>query len=343
MKAKQLWFTKPYTIEIREQDVEPLKHGEVFVRSICSAISAGTEQLVYRGQLPAGLDLDSDIVSLTNNDGNYPLQYGYATVGVIEQVASKENEMLIGKNVFAFYPHTSHFNIKLDQLIFLPEDIKPESAVFLANMETAVNLAMDGNPRIGESVIIAGQGVVGLLLSGILSQFPIANLYALDHIEKRRSTSKLFGVKNSYDSRSGQDTDNLKQIMEKNYPGGGCDLIYEVSGSPEALNLAIELCGYTGRIVVGSWYGTKSADIQLGGKFHRNRVQIISSQVSTIASDLTGRWDKARRFQTTWEMIRKLHPERLISHRIPFESALDAYQLLDKSPHVTLQTLLIHQ
>jgi 2-desacetyl-2-hydroxyethyl bacteriochlorophyllide A dehydrogenase len=343
LKAKQLWFTKPYTIEIREQDLKPLKRGEALIRSLCSAISAGTEQLVYRGQLPEGMELDSDIDALKNNSGNYPLQYGYATVGVIEQVASIEDEMLIGRNVFAFYPHNSHFNIQLDQLIFLPEDIKPESAVFLANMETAVNLAMDGNPRIGESVIVVGQGIVGLLLSGILSQFPISNLYALDHIEKRRTTSKLFGVNKTYDSSSGEDTENLIQLMEKNYPGRGCDLAYEVSGSPEAFNLAIDICGYTGRIVVGSWYGTKSAEIHLGGKFHRNRVQVISSQVSTIAPELTGRWDKDRRFNTTWEMIRKLHPERLISHRIPFESALDAYQLLDKSPHETLQTLLIHQ
>jgi 2-desacetyl-2-hydroxyethyl bacteriochlorophyllide A dehydrogenase len=343
LKAKQLWFTKPYTIEIREQDMKPLKRGEVFVRSLCSAISAGTEQLVYRGQLPVGLDLDSDIDALKNNTGNYPLQYGYATVGVIEQVASKEDDMLIGKYVFAFYPHNSHFNIKLDKLIFLPEDIKPESAVFLANMETAVNLTLDGNPRIGESVIVVGQGIVGLLLSGILSQFPITNLYALDHIKKRRTTSELFGVHKAYDSGSRDDTDNLIQIMEKNYPGLGCDLIYEVSGAPEALNLAIDLCGYAGRIVVGSWYGTKSAEIHLGGKFHRNRVQVVSSQVSTIAPELTGRWDKDRRLNTAWEMIRKLRPERLISHRIPFDSALDAYQLLDKSPHETLQTLLIHQ
>ena len=70
----------------------------------------------------------------------------------------------------------------------------------------------------------------------------------------------------------------------------------EVSGAPDALNLAIQLSGYTSRIVIGSWYGSKRATIDLGGAAHRNRLQLITSQVSTLAPQLSGRWDKQRRF-----------------------------------------------
>jgi threonine dehydrogenase-like Zn-dependent dehydrogenase len=95
--------------------------------------------------------------------------------------------------------------------------------------------------------------------------------------------------------------------------------------------------------VVGSWYGTKTANLHLGSNFHRNRLQIISSQVSTIAPGLRGRWNRARRFKTSWEMIRKVKPDSLITHQVPFNSAADAYQLLHESPAEVLQVVLVHQ
>jgi threonine dehydrogenase-like Zn-dependent dehydrogenase len=121
---------------------------------------------------------------------------------------------------------------------------------------------------------------------------------------------------------------------------GGADLIYELSGNTSVLNLAMDLCAYSGRIVIGSWYGSKTADLKLGGRFHRNRLQLISSQVSTISPELSGRWNKTRRYETAWAMIRTLQAEHLVSHRMAFESAVDAYQLLDKSPEDVLQTIL---
>ena len=102
------------------------------------------------------------------------------------------------------------------------------------------------------------------------------------------------------------------------------------------------LCSYSGRIVIGSWYGGKSADIHLGGAAHRNRIKVISSQVSAIAPELTGRWDKARRFQTAWDMIRRVRPQALISHRVPLDQASVIYDLLDKTPEKILQAVFIY-
>jgi hypothetical protein len=64
--------------------------------------------------------------------------------------------------------------------------------------------------------------------------------------------------------------------------------------------LCIERCNcadtFSGRVVIGSWYGEKTAQI-VGGTFHRSRVRLISSQVSTIFAQVTGCWDKSRRFE----------------------------------------------
>ena len=245
MKARQLWFTRPQQVEIREQPLPPLQPGQLRVKTHCSAISAGTEMLVYRGQLPADISLDATLESLQHPQ-TYPLQYGYACVGRIEQLGAAVDPLWQDKLVFAFQPHASHFITTPEQVIALPDGIEPEAAVFLANMETAVNLVLDGSPALGEQVVVLGLGIVGLLLSGLLAQFPLAQLHALDGIAGRRTCALRLGVQQVYDPVSEIQIAALKQGLQLPVqllatPGSGADLIYEVSGVPEALNLAIDL------------------------------------------------------------------------------------------------------
>ncbi|MDT4292034.1 zinc-binding dehydrogenase [Methylomonas sp. MO1] len=346
MKAHQLWFTRPGEVEIRENNSPPLEPGQILVKSDCSAISAGTEMLVYRGQLPTDITLDASLPTLQQQTA-YPLQYGYACVGHVEQIGAGVDATWLDKRVFSFQPHASHFIAAPDHLIAVPEDIEAEAAVFLANMETAVNLVLDGSPALGEKVAVLGQGIVGLLLSSVLARFPLAKLLAVDDISKRRNYAEWLGVHRSFDPKSDDQIADLKDALKlpvelSATPNSGADLIYEVSGAPEALNLAIDLCSYSGRIVVGSWYGNKSAPVQLGGVAHRNRIKFISSQVSSIAPELSGRWDKARRFQQAWQMIRRVKPQALISHRMPIDQAADIYKRLDQEPQQVLQAIFTY-
>lgn len=213
MKARQLWFTNPYQTEIREQELAPLAPGQIRIKTHCSAISTGTEMLVYRGQLPEGLTLDATLASL-QQPPTYPLQYGYACVGCVEQIGEAVAASWQDKRVFAFQPHASHFVTTPEQVIALPNDIEPEAAVFLANMETAVNLVLDGGPALGERVVVLGQGVVGLLLSSVLARFPLAQLHALDSIVERRGRALRLGVKQVYDPASDVQKAALRQALQ---------------------------------------------------------------------------------------------------------------------------------
>jgi len=343
MNAHQLWFVKPHEVEIREQHLPALLSNEVLVKNLYSAISAGTEMLVYRGQLPADMALDETLAGLGQQKISYPLPYGYACVGQIEAAGDGVDPDCVGKTVFSFQPHASHHVCTIDAVIPVPQGIDPKEAVFLANMETAVNLVHDGNPRVGERVVVLGQGIVGLLTSSVLAQFPLAGLYGVDAIAGRRSLSGRSGVQATFDPDSDSDIKMLQEKLNVGEPCGGADVVFELSGSPVALNLAVDLCAYSGRIVVGSWYGTKSAEINLGEKFHRNRITIVSSQVSTIAPELVGRWDKARRFSVAWDMINTCRPAQFVSHTLPFTKASEAYQLLDQSPRDATQIIFDYQ
>ncbi|MFL2840544.1 MAG: hypothetical protein ACJ0BT_01715 [Pseudohongiellaceae bacterium] len=335
MKAKQLWFTDTGKVEIIEHELSPLAQDEVLIRTLASGISAGTEMLVYRGQLPQNIPLDSSIKAFQGIDGCYPLPYGYACVGIIEGIGYGLDHNIKGKKVFAFQPHASHFICKADQLIFLSDEISEEAGTFLANMETVVNFLIDGAAQNHENVAIIGMGVVGQLLNALLNQLSLNKITVIDIIKAR--TDLAIKEKHSVSF-----VPDIKEIDDVNLKDR-FDLIFELSGNPEVLNLAIELSGFAGRIIVGSWYGAKSTPIHLGGAFHRNRLKIISSQVSTISPEHSLEWTKAKRLQKALALLIELDVEKYISHRFHISQAHKAYQMLDNEPETALHVILTYE
>ena len=330
MKRKTLYFTAPGQVELREEFLPEVGAQEVLVETICSAISAGTEMLVYQGHFPRDIETDSVISSLRGNL-EYPLAYGYACVGKISKTGSQVDQALRDQLVFAFQPHTSHFITSPDSLFPIPNSLKPETACFLPNMETAVNLVQDAAPIFGERVLVLGQGVVGLLTASLLSEFPLETLVTADCFELRRNSSPV-PQHLSLDPYSPNFHNEARRLLN-----GSADLTFELSGRPETLNDALAITGFSGRIVIGSWYGEKRAEINLGSAFHRSRIKLISSQVSTVAPELSGRWNKARRFNTAWKALERIQPEKWITHHLPIENANEAYRLLDENPQETIQ------
>ena len=327
-KNRSLIFTAPHRVEVRTAPLPPLQDDEVLVETLCSAVSAGTEMLVYRGEFPQLHDTHDAVSS----ELKYPLSYGYACVGKVREIGKLVNSEWAGKLIFSFQPHTSHFAAKPESLFPIPHSLSPENACFLPNMETAVNLVQDGAPILGERVLVLGQGVVGLLTASLLSEFPLDNLIVADSIELRRKAIKeVEGQRSKVKSLTSVDL-QLSTL-------DSFDLVFELTGSPAALNTAIKHTTFSGRVVIGSWYGQKHAEIDLGGSFHRSRIKLISSQVSTISPELSGRWDKSRRFEVAWQALERIQPRRWITHRFKLEEAAKAYQLLDENPQETIQVV----
>jgi threonine dehydrogenase-like Zn-dependent dehydrogenase len=130
--------------------------------------------------------------------------------------------------------------------------------------------------------------------------------------------------------------------MTSTVSGDGADLALELSGSPAALDQAVAATGFGGRVVIGSWYGRKPVSLNLGGRFHRSRIRLVPSQVSSLAPELSARWSKTRRLEVAWEMLRRLRPSRLVSHRLPLAAAARAYELLDRQQEESVQVLFEH-
>jgi len=210
-------------------------------------------------------------------------------------------------------------------------------------METAVSFVMDSRPVIGEQVAVLGQGVVGLLTTMLLAEFPLAALVTVDGYPLRRDWSSRVGATAVFDSTTPDVVNDMRTALQGDRPYSGADLVFELSGNPAALDMAIGAAGFNGRVLIGSWYGQKRVDVDLGGQFHRGHMRLISSQVSRLHPRWHGRFDKNRRLQTAWRMLAQHNPARLITHRFPLNEADKAYHLLDQEGGTAVQVIFTYQ
>ncbi|MBV5316302.1 MAG: zinc-binding alcohol dehydrogenase [Desulfobulbaceae bacterium] len=339
MRQHRLEFVEPGRVAVLAGPAPHPTAEQVLVETRLSAISPGTEMLIYRGQWPSEVTVDATLNALAGTFA-YPLAYGYCTVGRVIATGSAVPGDWLGRRVFAFHPHESLFCALPSTLHPIPDDLDDATALFLPNMETAVNLLLDGAPLIGEKVVVIGQGIVGLLTTGLLARFPLAGLTALESHPLRRAASIRLGADVCLDPAAPDLSARLGAIPGQ---GGQADLVYELSGNPAALDTALALTRPSGRVVVGSWYGSKKVALDLGSFFHRGRLTLISSQVSSIAPALLGRWQTSRRLDVAWEMLRQIRPQACITHRFPLAEASLAYALIDRSPGETIQVIFEHQ
>jgi 2-desacetyl-2-hydroxyethyl bacteriochlorophyllide A dehydrogenase len=328
-----LVFTEPGRVDVREEPCPVPQAGEVLVETVVSAISPGTEMLVFRGHLPADMPLDASIPGLTGAP-SYPLKYGYASVGRVVDVGRDLSSEWHGRLVFSLHPHESHYTATPDALMPVPTGFAAEHAALYPYAETAVTFLMDGRPIVGEDVAVFGQGVVGLMTTNFLARMPLASLVAVDPLPLRRKRALDMGAHRGVDPT---DADELQGLAES------CDLTYELSGSPAALDQAVAVTGFRGRVVIGSWYGDRPVELDLGGRFHRSRITLVSSQVSTIDPWWSGRWSKERRRAVAWRLLRDVDVDMLVTDRVPFAKAAEAYELVDRRADDAIQVLLNYE
>jgi 2-desacetyl-2-hydroxyethyl bacteriochlorophyllide A dehydrogenase len=333
--AQAIWFSAPRSVEIRAEAVAPPSQGELRVAAVNSAISHGTELLVYRGQVPAGITLDLPTLA---GDYTFPIKYGYACVGRVIDVGPEAGGFAHGDTIFCLHPHQSHFVIPSHLALRLPDELDPALGGFFANVETALGIVHDAGLRLGETALICGQGVVGLLTAQLLRKAGAGLLIAVEPNLQRAALARTLGV----DVVLAPGPSLAAQVRELT-AGRGVDLAIEVSGAPAALQSAIDCTAIEGTVVAASWYGTKPVSLELGGHFHRGRIRLRSSQVGRLAPELGPRWNTARRSATVLGLLPQLRLIELISHRFPLSAAADAYALVDSGAAEVVQVVFTYE
>jgi 2-desacetyl-2-hydroxyethyl bacteriochlorophyllide A dehydrogenase len=314
--ARAVVFEAPRRIAVLPVDLRPPGEGEVLVRTLWSGISAGTEMLAYRGEIDPALALDETIGAL-GGSFTFPFRYGYSCVGRAARPGRGVSE---GQLVFAFHPHQDAFVVATDDVVAL-DDVEPRLATLLPLVETALQVALDAGPVLERPVAVIGLGAVGIL-SGLMLRRAGARVVGIEPIGARRAIAAAVGL-------SSVAPDDAADAMAGDAPAG-LPLVVEASGRPEALRAALPLLAHEGEVLVVSWYGTKDVRLPLGAEFHRRRLHIRSTQVSSIPAVLAATWSRDRRRAVARELLHELPLAPLATHSYPFERAGEAFAAVDR-------------
>jgi 2-desacetyl-2-hydroxyethyl bacteriochlorophyllide A dehydrogenase len=329
MKARAVHFVAPRRVELREVEVPDPPEGHLLVATEWSGISSGTELLAYRGEVDPDLPLDETLGALAGTFA-YPFRYGYSAVGRVVRPAAPFRE---GQRVFAFHPHQDRF--VADARAVVPvDDLDPRAATLYPMVETALQVCLDAAPRLGETVVVVGLGAVGILAAALLARTG-AVVLGSEPEPARRAAAAAFGVR-------AVDPGEVGEVVAAE-TGRGADLVVEASGDPGALASTLGVLAHEGAALVCSWYGTKPVPLPLGAAFHRRRLALRSTQVSTLPAALGARWDRRRRTELAWRLARELPLPALATHAFPFEQAAEAYACADRKDDGLIHAALRYQ
>jgi len=329
--AQALYFVAPKRVEVREVPLDTdLDEGQVLVRTEYSGISAGTELLAFRGQLDPELPLDETIGALAGTF-RYPFRYGYSCAGRVERSRGRLTE---GALVVALHPHQDRFVLADGDVIVLESHDDARVATLFPLVETALQVCLDAGERLCEHVVVVGLGVVGILTACLLQRSG-ASVIAAEPRPWRRRAAEAFGVR-------AVGPEKLADEVDERTGGSGVPLLVELSGQPAALAQGLPLLAHEGCALVASWYGTKEVSLPLGAAFHRRRLTLRSTQVSTVPAHLGSRWTVARRRAATRDLLGELPLGRLATHEFALSQAQEAFDAIDRQEQELLHVALRH-
>jgi 2-desacetyl-2-hydroxyethyl bacteriochlorophyllide A dehydrogenase len=324
--ARAVQFVGPRRVRITDVALPKPADGDVVVRTVFSGISSGTELLAYRGEIDPALPLDESLGALGGTFA-YPFRYGYSCVGVIERGS---HEMAEGTLVFAFHPHQDFFVAQSSALLAL-DSVSPRTATLFPMVETALQITLESRELTSGPVVVFGLGVVGLLTANLLQREGL-RVVGVDPLPRRRDIARTLGI----DAVS---PEHVRDVLAERGLDG-VPLVIEASGNPDALAGALVLLQHEGTALVASWYGTAMVPLPLGAEFHRRRITIRSTQVTSIPTSLQSRWTVPRRRREARDLLPHLPLDTIATHTVPFEDVGEAFAALDRREEGVLHMAL---
>jgi threonine dehydrogenase-like Zn-dependent dehydrogenase len=281
-EAQAFWLREPGVGEIRPVAVPEPGVGEVFVRTLWSGISRGTETLVFRGKVPTS-EFDAMRAPFQEGDLPGPVKYGYLNVGLVEDGPA----VLKGRTVFCLYPHQTAYVVPASAVALVPDGVPPARAVLAGTVETAVNALWDAAPLVGDRIAVVGAGMVGCCVARLLAGIPGVHVTLVDIDAGRAEIAAALGV----------------EFATPDAAIGDRDLVLHASATSAGLQRSLDLLADEGTVVELSWYGETPVAVRLGGAFHSRRLAVKASQVGPVSPARRGRRSRADRLALALELL----------------------------------------
>ena len=320
MNARALICDEKQSFSIQDVTLKDPAADQVTIRTHYTGVSVGTEFALIRNKI---------------SGRSYPLCTGYMGSGVVAAVGAEIDDFKVGDEVYfrrndtmvladgtpvscVSGLHCSHVVTKPDTTHGVDHMIAGvEMDVACMFVMPAVGLCgVDmTNPRMGQTVVVYGAGLVGLGVVAACAHRGCVVL-AVDINEKRLAVAKQLGADYSISGASGDVQDEVKRIAPE-----GADVVFECTGIPECINPAIALCRRHGSFVSQGHYGSAPVSMDFLAP-HGRRLKMFFP--------CDDGWQPCRRAVVKNMAMGALKWEQCISHRIGFMDAPSMFQRINQ-------------
>jgi predicted dehydrogenase/threonine dehydrogenase-like Zn-dependent dehydrogenase len=328
------------------------REGDVLIRTNATLISAGTERMLVEFGKANWLqkarqqpDKLRQVLDKLGTDGlmqtfeavkanlDRPLALGYSNVGTVLE----SDVYRPGMRVVSNGPHAEVVRVPKNLTAVVPPGVEDDAAAFTVVGAIALEGVRLLAPSLGETIVVSGLGLIGLIAVQLLRASG-CRVIGIDLDEWKLGLAETFGA----------ETVNLKQgvdplaVAERitNQHGVDAVLITAATRSDEPVHQAAQMCRKRGRIVLTGVTGLqlsrddfyqKELSFQVSCSYGPGRYDVAYERDGRDYPRAYVRWTAQRNFDAVLQMMAegRLEVEPLITHRFAFESASDAYALLD--------------
>ena len=333
----------------------PASEG-ILIRTAVTLISAGTERMLLEfgkanfvdkaRQQPDKVRLVLDKV---RTDGliaavesvraklEQPIALGYSNVGVVLEMGSGASEFHIGDRVVSNGSHAEVVSVPKNLAARIPDGVTDEAAAFTVVGAIALQGIRLAQPTLGETFVVTGLGLIGLITVQLLRAHG-CRVLGIDFDAQKLAIAQSFGAE-IVNLAAGEDPLAAAERLSR---GRGVDgvIVAASTKSNEPIHQATLMCRKRGRIVLVGVTGLelsrddfykKELSFQVSCSYGPGRYDPVYEQGGHDYPYPYVRWTAQRNFEAVLDMMAdgRLNVEPLITHRFPFELALDAYRLLE--------------
>lgn len=344
--------------EVTEVPCPAPGRGQVLIRSTHTLVSAGTERMLVdfgkagwiakARQQPDKVRMVLDKVrtdglgptlTAVRNKLDQPLPMGYCNVGRVVAVGAGVSGFEVGDRVASNGRHAEMVAVPVNLCARVPEPVSDEDAAFTVLGAIALQGIRLVQPTLGESVVVTGLGLIGLVTVQLLRAHG-CRVLGLDFDPSRLELARRFGAE-VVDLSAGADAVAASAAFSR---GRGVDavLITASTRSSEPVHEAAQMCRKRGRIVL---VGVTGLELSRADFFEKELTFQVSCSYGPGRYDPAYeekgqdypvgfvRWTEQRNFEAVLDMLaeRRLDLQPLISHRFAIDQAAAAYEVVGGS------------
>jgi len=284
MMTKAISFTAPCRAELHELELPAVGADEVCVKLAVSTVSSGTER--------ANLIGDPNVNGASKEAPVFPRRSGYSSAGVVTAVGAAVQKVAVGDRVaLSWSTHSQYCVIKEENIHpILSEKISFEEAALLHISTFPAAAIRKCRLEFGESALVMGQGVLGMIAVKLLRTAGAVPLIAVDPMPEKRRQALAIGADYALDPFTPDFAQRVKELT-----GGGVNAAIEVTGNGPALDSVLDCMARFGRVALLGCTRDKNFTIDYYRKIHFPGITLVGAHTMARPAEESspGRWSTA--------------------------------------------------